>query len=78
MSGDSSKTCKPDAKPAKNGDARISARTLRNQLEELYRRALDTKFTNTSRMIELAIDTITAEASLENSEPRSHRIQPRN
>ena len=78
MSGDPGQTYKPDAKRAKNGDTRISARTLRNQLEELYRRALDTKFTNTSRMIELAIDTITAEASLENSEPRSHRIQPRN
>ena len=77
MSGDPSQTYKPDAKRAKNGDTRISARTLRNQFEELYWFALDTKFTNTSRMIELAIDTITAEENLENSEHSSHRIQPK-
>ena len=75
MSGDPSQTQKSDAKRAKNGDTRISARTLRNQLEELYRRSLDANFTNTSRMIELAIDTLTAEANLENSEHRSHRIR---
>ncbi len=77
MSGNPSQTYKPGAKRAKNGETRISARTLRNQLKELYRRALDTKFSNTSRMIELAIDTLTAEAILENSEHRSHRIRPR-